>query len=546
MRTALYFLCFALLLPCEMLIWGSALDRSLAGTVLAQRIGLSLLMEIPGIFLILPGIAVLFCILRGSFTLQKGSHADDGLLYGSIVTLTALLFLYFRMPCSFALILPLMCLGCAGAWYSSPVSFRKKSFLLPKNTMRKAVFSEYFRAFHLLLGIQCAGCILFQNGYSLWLSYPLTSVFVLLPFLGIIQRTPEQLRSYIGSAFGALILCTVIYGGGLFFLEGLMISDLRIFLAVLFVVLQCMLFMRQWLKGFKNLSVLLLLPAAGLSLLLLPDICSLLLIPLTAFLLYLLIDNAKMILRFLLSLLHSRSFHIRLLSEDKYKAIAWGGSAVLTACLLGPAKFRDILICIGVLAASALLRTFFLNNRREDHIILRNFPYIAEVIFLGGTLLILSGSLPELLGMLCAFACGATLLQAVWHTGELGRHTNHRQGVLSRIFLASAWSLCTVLMIVLFCLQFPAGLYLGLFLILSGIIRVWDSSYHRKEEERRVTAGWVLVVLGQFISVTTPGVLLPVPEWYNRGLCCGLLAMVAALCTFHIQDSRKLKKETLS
>ena len=547
MRTVLYFLCFALLLPCEMLIWGRALDESLAGTYLAQRISLNILLEIPRPLLIPAGIGVLYGIFRGSASLQKKSHAEDGVLYSCVISWIALLFLYFRLPCSFAVILPLVCIAATGAWYVSDSYPLRKRFLLSRDRSRKATVPEYFRAFLLLLGLQCSGCILFQSGYSFWFSFPLSGGIAFLPFLGLLQRTPGKLRNYIHSVFEALILCTILFAGSHFILEESMMQDLGIFLSTLFVVIQCMLFLRQWFNGIRNLSIVLLIPAWGISFLILPGICSVFLVPLTAFLLYLLIDNAGRIRKTLLRRIrHRKPLHRKfLLTEDKYKAAAWGASAVLTSYLLGPGKFKEILICIGVLLASALLRAKFLHNRQEDHLILRNFPHIAEVIFLGITLLLLSRTKPELLQALCAFACGSTLLQSIWHTGEFLGQFHSSRGVVSRYFLSAACTLLSLLMILLFYGKLPAGLYLGIYLILSGVIRVWDSSFHAKEEERRETAGWVLVVLGQFISVTSPSILLPAPEWYGKVVYCGLFAAVAALYTFYILDSKKIKKETL-
>ena len=546
MRTVLYFLCFALLLPCEMLIWGKALDESLAHTYLAQRLSLNILMDIPGFLLIAAGLGVLYCIFRGSASLQKESHAEDGMLYGSVITGVALLFLYFRLPCSFALILPLMCIGAAGAWYAAETRSLRKSFLLAKDMERKATLPEYFRAFHLLFGIQCAGCILFQSGYSFWFSYPLSPIFAFIPFIGLIQRTPGQLRNYIHSAFGSLLLCAGLSVACHMILEDAMMQDLGIFLAALFVILQCMLFIRQWFRRIRNLSILLLIPATLLSLLILPGICSVYLIPLTAFLLYLLLDNAGRIRKKLFSFVRRKIAGRLIFTRKRYKAVSWGAAVILTAYLLGENKYREILICIGVLLAGALFRAGVLRNRQEDHIILRNFPHITEVIFLGIALLVLSRTKAELLQALCAFACGASLLQSIWYTGEFLGKSGSCRGVISRCFPAVSSTLLSLLMILLFHWQLPAGLYLGIFLILSGILRVRNSSFHIREEERRETAGWVLVILGQFISVTSPEITLSHPEWYGKIWYCALFAVAAALYTFHILDARKIKKETLS
>lgn len=546
MPSALYFLCFALLLPCEMLIWGRALDQSLEHTYLAQSVSLNILMEIPGgVLLLLMGI-ILCCILKATWSLNRNSHEEDGLLYGSIISLTGLLFLYFKLPCSFAFLIPLMCLGCCAAWYSSSVYPLRKSFLLPGNTARKATFAEYARAFHLLLGIQCGGCIIFQSGYSFCFSYPETTVFVLLPFLGLIQYSPGKLRGYVNACFGAMILCAGVYGIAGYFLYDLMQSDLGIYFTVLFVVLECILILRQWCGQVRNLSILLLIPATGLASLFMPQICSSLLIPLSAFILYLLVDNTERIRHYIFSFAHKRNHHASRQNCGKLcKALAWSAGVILSSYLLGEAYFREVLICTGVLLAGALLHIRFLSDRHEEHLILRNFPYITEIIFLCIALLILSDSRAEFMGFLCAFACGLSLAQSLRHTGEFLGWISSDRGILSRICLAAGWTILTFLMLLLFFRQLPACFYLGIFLILLGVLLVLESACHKEKTERRLTAGWVLVVLGQFISVTSPEIMLPVPEFYAAAFYPGLYALLAAFCIFYFQKIRKNKKDTL-
>lgn len=547
MLGALYFLCFAVLLPCEMLIWAYALDRSLANSYLARRVSLSIFMEIPQLLLLGLAILTLVCILRACLSLGKGSHAKDGTLYAGFVTLTGVLFLYFRLPCSFALIVPLLITACTAAWYSSPSSTLREDFLLPKDMYRTASLAERLRAFHQLLAIQCASCLLFQGGYQLWFVFPWTSFIGFIPFAGLVLRTSGKLRQYINSSFGALVLCALLYGSSQFFLDDIPLSELSIFFAVLFVVLQFMLLLKQWIgNSLQNLSILLMLPAAGLSYMILIPICSFLIVPFCAYIFYILIDNAPSIRRFLFSFAHKRTRRWNILSDDEYKAAAWGCGAVLTAFLLGPDKLKVILICTGVLLAGSLLRARFLSNRQEDHIILKNFPYIVEVILLGTALLILCPARKDLVISLCAFSCGAALMQWIWHTGRIIRNkSNEQEGPLVMIYLAASWGVLSIIMILLFFWQLPACLYFGIYLILAGLIRVGESACSARDEDRRSTAGWVLVILGQFMTVTSPEIVLPVPEWYDAASLCGFLAF-ASLYVFRLLDSRNRNKDTLS
>ena len=67
--------------------------------------------------------------------------------------------------------------------------------------------------------------------------------------------------------------------------------------------------------------------------------------------------------------------------------------------------------------------------------------------------------------------------------------------------------------------------------ILTGIVKIGDSSFEKNSLHLGVTIGWVLIILGQFIFVSPVKTPLPKPEWSYYAAVYALLACTA----FYIQ-----------
>ena len=180
----------------------------------------------------------------------------------------------------------------------------------------------------------------------------------------------------------------------------------------------------------------------------------------------------------------------------------------------------------------------------SDHLVLRNFPYAPETLALLLSAMVCScfaGSDTDgtsvrsaLMILLSAYAAAACLMQLIWNVGGLvGHYTEDRPSL--QIFNIICFAGISFLLTALFFFQAPAAILLGIFWILLGIFRIGRESFLKKDKNPGLTTGWVMILIGQFVFVSTSEVLLPEPKWSNRALVCAAAAF-AALYIYRLYD----------
>lgn len=541
-KGVLYFLVFALLLPGELLVWGHALDASLAGSYLAKRLHLSFYFDLPrGLFFVIAALA-LICIVRAVVELSRQSHACDSLLYGSFPLYMFALFLIFQLPCAMVFGIPLILLTAIALWFTSRPADRP-AFLLPETLEGRAVLSQRVTAFFQLLPVLLAGSLFFQEGYLLWLSFRWTPLLAVLPLAGLLLPKPGQLREYVASSVYVLISCACIYIAGQFFAESVALTDFGIIMAYIFLELMIAMMIRPVLPPVRNISLLILGLSSLVTYWIMPPVCSPWFITMPVYVLYLLVDNRKALRKKLLSRAHFRHSEVHVLSWEEYASQAWGFGALLAAYLAGPSLIFQILLGLGMMLTGGLIRSRILCDSSSDHLILRNFPYGIEILALLLSVIVSCRfSRESIMILLSACAAASCLMQMIWSVGGLiGKYAGERPSRL--LFQIFSYAGMVFLLVFLFFIQAPAAVLLGCFCILSGIVRIGGEAYRRTEEKFGSPTGWVMIVIGQFLFVSSSGVQLPKPEWYSGAAVCAL-AGCAALYVYRLYDFRNRQKRS--
>ena len=537
----LYFLFFCILLPGELLIWGKALDLALAGSYLSKRLHLSLLSDFPPELFLAAGVLALAGMIRAFAELNRNSHICDSLLYGGFPLYMLSLFLYFKQPCAMAFGIPLICLTEAAVWFAYRPAVRSP-FLLPAETVVSASLMQRLAAFFQLVMLFLIAGLVFQEGYLFWFSFPWTPLLPLLPLLGVLLPKPGQIREYTICSVYALGVCGLIYGSGQLFGEGVLLGDFGIIVAYIFLELVYALMIRPLLPPIRNSSLLILGLSSLLTSWLMPPLCSPWIVTMSMYVLYLFIDNRLAIRKKLFSRAHFRYSQVHILTWEEYAAQAWGFGALLAAYLTGPALVVQVLIALAAVLMGGMIRSRLQCNPLSDHIVLRNFPYIIEFTILLLSVSVSSFSRETIMILLCAFAAVSCLMQMVWSIGGLiGKYSRNRPSLL--FFQICSYGGMCFLLVLMFFVQAPASVQLGCFCVLSGIVRIGSASYSRNEEPVGLPFGWVLIVIGQFIFVSSPDILLPFPEWSSGAVVCALMAC-AALYIYRLYDfcNRKRRK----
>lgn len=528
-RSILYFLFFTILLPGELLIWGKALDSQLKGSYLSRKILLNPLFDYPKNWGLLIGIPALCSIGYAVLQLGGKSHSRDSLLYCGFPCWMLALFLYFKLPCSTAICLPLIILGAVAAWFAYRPAGRTDFLLSPDCTVY-TTWRQRTAAFFQILGLQVASLLILQEGFQFWFAFPELVWFPLLPLAGILLPKPGLLREYISSSVYALVFCTVIYGTGQLLDTSTLTGDFGIVAAYIYLELVCSLGIRTVLPKIRNRSLLILGLSSVLTRWIMPPVCSPWIVTLSMYILYLLIDNRAAIWRKLVSKAHIRHSRIHILSWEEYAAQGWCFSALLAAYLAGPEHFFPLTLGLVLVLAGGLLRSKLLHDPNSDHIILRNFPYTPEIAAMLISVMFFSLSRQYVMIMLSVYAAASCLMQVIWNSGSLiGGYSDARPSQLGfRIFCYTG--IC-FLLVLLFFFQTRPSILLGFFCILTGIVKIGDSSFEKNGQHLGVTTGWVLIVLGQFIFASPVRTPLPKPEWSSSALIYALLACTA----FYIQ-----------
>ena len=341
---------------------------------------------------------------------------------------------------------------------------------------------------------------------------------------------PGLLREYIATSVYALVFCTVIYGTGQLLDSSTLTGDFGIVAAYIYLELVCSLGIRTVLPKIRNRSLLILGLSSVLTRWIMPPVCSPWIVTLSMYILYLLIDNRAAIWRKLVSKAHIRHSRIHILSWEEYAAQGWCFSALLAAYLAGPERFFPLTLGLVLVLAGGLLRSKLLHDPNSDHIILRNFPYTPEIAAMLISVMFFSPSRQYVMIMLSVYAAASCLMQVIWNSGSLiGGYSDARPSQLGfRIFCYTG--IC-FLLVLLFFFQTRPSILLGFFCILTGIVKIGDSSFEKNGQHLGVTTGWVLIVLGQFIFASPVRTPLPKPEWSSSALIYALLACTA----FYIQ-----------
>ncbi len=538
-KVFLYILTFVIVLPGELVIWGRTLDARLAGSYLAKRLRLSWYFDLPRELFLFLGIVSVCGMVCGFRKMAEKSHAHDILVFGGFPLYLLSLFLYFRLPCSVAFGVPLILLASAAAWCACRPGDRP-AFLLPDDKTLPASALHRAVAFFQLMPVLLAASLLFQEGYLMWMSFNWTPLFAFLPLAGLLLPKTWQLREYAASSVYALILCALIYLTGQFFAEGVLLTDFGNVTAYIFLELMAALMIRPLLPPVRNIALgLLVLGALGTGRIM-PAVCSPWFVVLPMYVLYLLIDNRKAIRKKLFSRTHFRCPDVHLLSWEEYAAQAWGFGAMLAVYLAGPSFFFPILSGLGLMLLGGLIRSRLRNNTASEHLILKNFPFAVEIAFLILSVVICCRTREAAMVLLSAYAAGACLMQMIWSIGSLiGRYTQDRPFLLFFHILSYA-GMC-FLLVLLFFLRAPASVLLGCFCILSGIIRIGRCAYRKPGDELELTAGWIMAAIGQFVFVSPPEVLLPLPEW-SSGCVAGAFVACAASYVYRIFDFSNRKR----
>ncbi|MBO4647304.1 MAG: hypothetical protein J5806_04030 [Lentisphaeria bacterium] len=541
----IYLLLYAIVVPGGLLIWGRAVDDALEGTYLAKRIQMCLWFDLPQWIFLLLGVLALASIIRAAVELNRGSHRCDALLYAGFPFYMLCWFFYLRMSCSIVFGIPLICLGSAAIWM---VCRRKdRPPLLPLPPDGKVPPALRFGVLVLLLAIFFAAGLLFQEAYLLWALFPGALALALVPLLGFLLPKPEQLREYVSSSFYALLLCGMIYLAGQFYGENMVLMDFGIIAAYLFLELQLALLIRALVPPRRNFSLVILGLSAVVSWRIVLPLCNPWIVTLSMYILYLLIDNRKAIHKKLLSRSHFHHAEVHMLSWEDYAGQAWGFGALLAAYLAGPDRLFQVLAGLGAVLAGALLHSRLESNPDGDHVVLRNFPHTAEVSALLITGIVGWDTREELMIMLSAFAAASCLMRMIWSVGGLIGRRGWEHPYLQEFRIISNAGIC-FLLTVLFFVQAPASVLLGSFLTLRGIARIWEFAYHdRRQPGIGLTSGWVLILIGLFVFVSSPAARLPVPEWSPLDAVCAVLACAAfyvwRLFDFYFRRRRNMDHE---
>ena len=542
LRVLVAVLFFVFLLPGELLSWGKALDARLAGSYLSKRVLLSLYFDLPRNFILALGALAVCCMLRGFWGMFRKNHDSDILIFGGFSLYMLSLFLGFRFPCTMVFGIPLILLTEIAVW----LAYRRENrpaFLLPDERTVRATPEQRAAAFFQLLPVLLAASLIFQEGYLMWIAFRWTPVLAVLPLAGLLLPKAGQIREYVAGSVYALILCGAIYMTGQFFAEGVVLTDFGIVTAYIFLELVIAVMVRPLLPAVRNSSLLILGLSALLTRWIMPPVCTPWIITMTMYVLYLLVDNRKAIRKKLLSRTHFRRSDVHILSWEEYAGQAWGFGALLAVYLAGPAYIFHVLTGLGVLLLARLIRSRILNSG-SDHIILTHFPFAIEVTLLILSVFVCCHSRESVMILLSAYAAAACLMQTVWSVGGLiGKYTQERPSL--QFFHLLSYTGMSFLLIMLFFLTVPASVLLGFFCVLTGIIRIGGASCRKAGENLGLTTGWVMIVIGQFIFVSSSEVLLPFPEWSSGCVPCAVVACavlyICRLYDHHIRERRNYR-----
>ena len=296
LKSIIYILFFSVLLPAELLIWGQALDTALADSYLTKRLRLSLFFDLPRGVWLAAAVLALAAILCAAVELGRQSHRRDILLFCGFPVYMFSLFVFFGLPCAAAIGTGLIILAAWAVWFAYPKEDRPP-FPLPDDRTVTATPVQRLTTVFFLLGLLTAGILIVQEGYQLWLAFQWTQLLVIVPLAGFILPTPGQLREYLTGGLHALAFTALIYGIGQLFPDNTLRSDWSIASTYIFLELLVSQMIRPVLPEVRNNSLIILGLRSAVTCWIMLPVCSFWIITLTMYILYLVIDNRKAILK---------------------------------------------------------------------------------------------------------------------------------------------------------------------------------------------------------------------------------------------------------
>lgn len=517
----LYGLLFVLILPLELVMWAAAMNHTMADTFFARRILMNPLFELPRE--VLWGLAAAgFLALVNGFRIMFREKAPCRKIhpYCGFFLFTGALFLLLKLPYGLAVATPLTIVGIVVV-YSIVLRGNSESFLSVNRT-GAATFSDRFSVAFCLLPLITGALLLLQEGFLHWLAFPHSRYFLFLPFLGCLLPKQKQLREFVILSYAGMILLTLCFAAAMIFIDGGMLADVSIASAFLFLEVEAAFLLREFLPFRRNFSVFILLLAIFGTKFIMPPVCDYRIVALLVFLIYVIAENLPMLRKKILSRADSASGNIRFMTQDEYAGQAWGFAAVLVTYLAGPFSFLPVLIVIAAVLVTALFRRRLGRGRiwMEAAVMIAAAFAVAAPGCSAGQLI-------------AAFACAAPMMQAIWQTGALVNQFDSGRP-LQKFYLAVMNACFFFLLFVLFFFHASDTLIVGLYFLLTGLIRLGECAYDRDAGRVKLLHAWLFMIAGQVVTVI-PGTPVVHPSWSVNAVYAGVIAFFA-LYFFHTFD----------
>ena len=141
--------------------------------------------------------------------------------------------------------------------------------------------------------------------------------------------------------------------------------------------------------------------------------------------------------------------------------------------------------------------------------------------------------------MLAAFACAAPMMQAIWQVGALINKFGTERP-LQKFYLALTNGGLFFVLFVLFFFHTTDTLIIGLYFLLTGLIRLGECAYERDSRRVKLLYAWIFMIIGQIVTVI-PGYSVSHPNWSVNAIYSGVFAFFA-LYFFHTFDQTPRKE----
>ena len=509
----LYSLLFVFILPLELVMWAVAMNHTMADTFFARRVLMNPLFELSPNMIRVLAVAGFLALLDG-FRLMFKQKAPCREIhpYCGFFLFTTALFLLLKLPYGLAIATPLMIAGIVVV-YSTVLRGNQESFLSVNRTASTTLLDRV-SAVLCLVPLIIGALLLLQEGFLHWLAFPHSRYFILLPFLGCLLPKQKQLREFVIFSYAGMILLTLCFAAAMIFIDGSMLADVSIASAFLFLELETAFLLREFLPFRRNFSVFILLLAIFGTKYIMPPVCDYRIVALLVFLIYVITENLPTIRKKILSRADSASGNIRFITREEYAGQAWGFAAVLVTFLAGPFSFLPVLIIIAAVLVTALFRRRLGSN----------------CLWMETAVMILAAFAVSVPGcpagqLIAAFACAAPMMQAIWQTGALINKFDSGRP-LQKFYLAVMNACFFFLLFVLFFFHAENTLIVGLFLLLTGLIRLGECAYDRDTGRIKLLHAWLFMIAGQIVTAI-PGTPVSHPAWSVNAIYAGVFAFFA-------------------